>query len=72
MEFTISDYQNKVILFDTRKQVKSDDSITTTDDNLGAMEFDIDMNAPMTEDSFRKIKYTFSEKVLSLPLIKTS
>lgn len=62
LAFSISDYETKEVLFD----------IDGSDATEGALEIDIDHNAPITEDTFRKIKYTFSEKVLRLPLISTS
>ena len=61
IDFTIRDYDTKDLLFD----VKSDGT------KYGSMEVDIDFNEPFTDDSFRKIKYTFSDRVLSLPLIST-
>jgi len=39
---------------------------------FGTMEIDIDYNAEVTEDSFRKIKYIFDESILKLPLVSTS
>lgn len=63
ISFTISNYETSEVLFDASGESAATD---------GSLEFDIDINTPVTNDSLRKIKYTFSEKVLKLPLIKTS
>ena len=60
MSFLISDYETKNTIFEVGKDVPP----------IG-MEVDVDYSN-MDENSFRKIKYTFSEDVLRLPLIGTS
>ena len=56
----ITDYETKKTIFEVGKDVPP----------VG-MEMDFDLSA-MDENSFRKIKYTFSEDVLRLPLIGTT
>ncbi|GMI41812.1 hypothetical protein TrCOL_g3709 [Triparma columacea] len=59
LQFQINDYETKKIIFEVGKDIPPVN-----------MEMDIDFGN--MEDSFRKIKYTFSEDVLRLPLIGTS
>jgi hypothetical protein len=63
LSFNIRDYGTKEILFDT-----SGDSTKT----MGTFEFDYDHDSLTEDEMFRKIKYTFSERVLKLPLIATT
>lgn len=58
LSFSIQDYGTKEKLFETGSD---DANFEDTSDDI-----------PMDEDSFRKIKYNFSEQVLRLPLISTS
>ncbi|GMI43783.1 hypothetical protein TeGR_g8725 [Tetraparma gracilis] len=58
LSFVITDYETKKTIFEVGKDVPP----------VG-MEMDVDL---MDENSFRKIKYTFSEDVLRLPLIGTT
>lgn len=66
--FNIRDYNTKEVLFDADTVGSKNDNVV----NTGSLELDIDFNSPVTENSYRKIKYTFSERVLRLPLIATS
>lgn len=59
LQFTISDYQTKKVIFEVGKDSPSSQDIAVDFTTLG-------------EDMYRKIKYTFSEDVLRLPLIQTS
>jgi len=59
LQFTISDYQTKKIIFEVGKDTPAPQDIAVDFSNLG-------------EDMYRKIKYTFSEDVLRLPLIQTT
>lgn len=59
LQFTISDYQTKNIIFEVGKDTPTPQDIAVDFSNLG-------------EDMYRKIKYTFSEDVLRLPLIQTT
>jgi len=59
LNFTISDYQTKKIIFEVGKDSPTPQDIAVDFSTLG-------------EDMYRKIKYTFSEDVLKLPLIQTS
>ncbi len=59
LQFTISDYQTKKIIFEVGKDTPAPQDIAVDFTTLG-------------EDMYRKIKYTFSEDVLRLPLIQTS
>jgi len=59
INFTISDYTTKKIIFEVGKDNPTPQDITVDFSSLG-------------EDMYRKIKYTFSEDVLKLPLIQTS
>mmetsp|Transcript_116185 Transcript_116185/g.227903 ORF Transcript_116185/g.227903 Transcript_116185/m.227903 type:complete len:260 (+) Transcript_116185:107-886(+) len=59
LNFTISDYQSKKTIFEVGK------------DNPTPQDIAVDFSA-LGEDMYRKIKYTFSEDVLRLPLIQTS
>ena len=59
LNFTISDYQTKNIIFAVGKDNPTPQDIAVDFSSLG-------------EDMYRKIKYTFSEDVLRLPLIQTS
>lgn len=59
LQFTISDYQTKKVIFEVGKDTPAPQDISVDFSTLG-------------EDMYRKIKYTFSEDVLRLPLIQTS
>lgn len=59
LNFTISDYQTKKIIFEVGKDSPTPQDIAVDFSSLG-------------DDMYRKIKYTFSEDVLKLPLIQTS
>lgn len=59
LQFTISDYQTKKVIFEVGKDTPAPQDIAVDFSTLG-------------EDMYRKIKYTFSEDVLRLPLIQTS
>mmetsp|Transcript_12392 Transcript_12392/g.24665 ORF Transcript_12392/g.24665 Transcript_12392/m.24665 type:complete len:261 (-) Transcript_12392:93-875(-) len=59
LQFTISDYETKKTIFEVGKDNPTPQDITVDFSSLG-------------EDMYRKIKYTFSEDVLRLPLIQTS
>jgi hypothetical protein len=59
LSFSISDYQTKKVIFEVGKDSPAPQDITVDFSSLG-------------EDMYRKIKYTFSEDVLRLPLIQTS
>lgn len=59
LNFTISDYQSKKVIFEVGKDSPTPQDIAVDFSTLG-------------EDMYRKIKYTFSEDVLKLPLIQTS
>jgi hypothetical protein len=59
LNFTISDYQTKKIIFEVGKDSPAPQDIAVDFSTLG-------------EDMYRKIKYTFSEDVLRLPLIQTT
>lgn len=59
LQFSISDYQTKKIIFEVGKDSPTPQDIAVDFSNIG-------------EDMYRKIKYTFSEDVLRLPLIQTS
>jgi protein unc-119 len=59
LNFTISDYDTKNILFEVGKDLPPPQDMTLDFSSLG-------------EDMYRKIKYTFSEDVLKLPFIQTS
>lgn len=59
LQFTISDYSSKKIIFEVGKDNPTPQDISVDFSTLG-------------EDMYRKIKYTFSEDVLRLPLIQTS
>lgn len=59
LQFTISDYQTKKTIFEVGKDNPTPQDISVDFSSLG-------------EDMYRKIKYTFSEDVLRLPLIQTS
>jgi len=60
LSFRISDYDTKATVFEVAKDRPPPDDM------------EIDFSAALGEDSFRKIKYTFSEDVLKLPLISTA
>ena len=60
LQFGISDFETKKVIFEVGKDIPP----------IG-MEADVDIRS-MDENSFRRIKYTFSEDVLRLPLISTS
>jgi hypothetical protein len=59
LNFTISDYTSKKTIFEVGKDNPTPQDISVDFSSLG-------------EDMYRKIKYTFSEDVLRLPLIQTS
>ncbi|CAM9664279.1 unnamed protein product, partial [Phaeothamnion confervicola] len=59
LDFTISDYESKSVIFNVGR------------DNPPPMDMDIDL-ANIDENTFRSIKYEFSEDVLRLPAIQTS
>eukprot|EP01039_Chlorochromonas_danica_P001988 gene1988-2169_t len=59
LSFTISDYQTKKTIFEVGKDSPAPQDIAVDFSSLG-------------EDMYRKIKYTFSEDVLRLPLIQTT
>ena len=59
LQFTISDYQSKKVIFEVGKDTPAPQDIAVDFSSLG-------------EDMYRKIKYTFSEDVLKLPLIQTT
>ncbi|RYY72240.1 hypothetical protein EON63_21175 [archaeon] len=59
LSFSISDYQSKKVIFEVGKDSPAPQDIAVDFSSLG-------------EDMYRKIKYTFSEDVLRLPLIQTS
>jgi hypothetical protein len=59
LNFTISDYTSKKTIFEVGKDNPTPQDIAVDFSSLG-------------EDMYRKIKYTFSEDVLRLPLIQTS
>jgi hypothetical protein len=59
LQFSISDYQTKKIIFEVGKDTPAPQDISVDFSNLG-------------EDMYRKIKYTFSEDVMKLPLIQTT
>lgn len=59
LNFTISDYTSKKVIFEVGKDNPTPQDITVDFSSLG-------------EDMYRKVKYTFSEDVLKLPLIQTS
>lgn len=59
LQFSIIDYQTKKIIFEVGKDSPTPQDIAVDFSNLG-------------EDMYRKIKYTFSEDVLRLPLIQTT
>lgn len=58
-QFTISDYTSKKVIFEVGKDNPTPQDISVDFSTLG-------------EDMYRKIKYTFSEDVLRLPLIQTT
>lgn len=60
LSFSIGDYDTKATIFEVAK------------DRPPPNGMELDFSAALGEDSFRKIKYTFSEDVLKLPLISTS
>lgn len=59
LQFTISDYQTKKVIFEVGKDSPAPQDISVDFSSLG-------------EDMYRKIKYTFSEDVMRLPLIQTT
>ena len=59
LQFTISDYATKKVIFEVGKDSPAPQDIAVDFSSIG-------------EDMYRKIKYTFSEDVLRLPLIQTS
>jgi hypothetical protein len=59
INFTISDYDTKNIIFEVGKDLPPPQDMTLDFSSLG-------------EDMYRRIKYTFSEDVLRLPFIQTS
>ena len=59
LQFTISDYATKKVIFEVGRDNPTPQDITVDFSSIG-------------EDMYRKIKYTFSEDVLRLPLIQTS
>lgn len=59
LNFTISDYDSKKIVFEVGKDIPPPQDMTVDFSALG-------------EDMYRKIKYNFSEDVLRLPAIQTS
>ncbi|CAM9443237.1 unnamed protein product, partial [Choristocarpus tenellus] len=59
LEFTISDYETKNIIF------------TVGRDNPPPIDVELDLSS-LDENSYRSIKYEFSEDVLRLPSIQTS
>jgi hypothetical protein len=59
LQFTISDYTSKKVIFEVGKDNPTPQDISVDFSSLG-------------EDMYRKIKYTFSEDVVRLPLIQTS
>jgi hypothetical protein len=59
LSFSISDYQTKKVIFEVGKDSPAPQDIAVDFSTLG-------------EDMYRKIKYTFSEDVLRLPLIQTT
>jgi protein unc-119 len=59
LQFTISDYQSKKIIFEVGR------------DNPTPQDVSVDFSS-IGEDMYRKIKYSFSEDVLRLPHIETS
>lgn len=59
LQFTISDYTSKKVIFEVGKDNPTPQDISVDFSTLG-------------EDMYRKIKYTFSEDVLRLPLIQTT
>lgn len=59
INFSISDYETKNIIFEVGRDVPAPQDMTLDFSLTG-------------EDMYRKIKYTFSEDVLRLPLIQTS
>ena len=61
LSFAISDYETKKTIFEVGKDIPVSHG----------MEMDFDYNSS-PEEAFRRIKYTFSEDVLRLPLVGTS
>lgn len=59
LQFTISDYETKKIIFEVGKDTPTPQDISVDFSSIG-------------EDMYRKIKYNFSEDVLRLPNIQTS
>lgn len=59
LKFTITDYENKKIIFEVGKDIPATSDVS------------IDFSA-IGEDMYRKIRYNFSEDVLRLPVIETS
>ena len=63
LSFIVSDYESKEVIF----------VLDSKDPNPEGVDIDFDSTGVIkSEDCFRKIKYTFSEAVLRLPLIQTS
>ena len=60
--FSISDHETKACLFRT-----GENGI-----EKGRIELDVDLDAETEDDVYRKIRYTFSERVLRIPRISTS
>lgn len=58
----ISDYETKKTIFEVGKDIPAP---------VG-MEMDFDYSSAAPDEAFRRIKYTFSEDVLRLPLVGTS
>jgi hypothetical protein len=61
LQFAVTDYETKKTIFEVGKDVPG----------TAGMEMDFDARSN-DENAYRKIKYTFSEDVLRLPLISTS
>lgn len=59
LNFTISDYDTKNVIFEVGKDSPAPQDMT----------LDFSLSG---DDMYRKIKYTFSEDVLRLPFIQTS
>jgi len=59
LKFTITDYENKKIIFEVGKDIPATSDVS------------IDFSA-VGEDMYRKIRYNFSEDVLRLPCVETS
>ena len=58
LKFTIVDYDSKKVIFEVGKDIPPTSDVS------------IDFSA-VGEDMYRKIKYSFSEDVLKLPMIET-